>query len=234
MMQLAAKFRLAVITLIDTPGAYPGPEAEQRGIAQALARNLQAMAVLPTPVVAAVIGEGGSGGALSLGVADRVLMLEHAIYSVIAPEGAAAILWRDAGKAAEVAEALKITAADLRRLGVIDGIVPEPRGGAHTDPDLAARHLRAALVRALRSVRSVPLRVLLRRRARKYRHIGRVGAYWRQVVRSEMQELLEGLGDRLLRREPEVGATARREDGGRRSRRSRDEGGPAPEPPAPE
>lgn len=229
MMQMAAKFHLPVITLIDTPGAYPGPEAEQRGIAQALARNLQAMAVLPTPVVAAVIGEGGSGGALSLGVADRVLMLEHAIYSVIAPEGAAAILWRDAGKAAEVAEALKITAADLRRLGVIDGIVPEPRGGAHTDPDLAARHLRAALARALRSVRSVPLSVLLRRRARKYRHIGRVGAYWRQVVRSEMQELLEGLGDRLLRREPETDAPARREDGGRRSRRSKGDGAPAPE-----
>jgi len=222
MMLLAAKFHLPVITLIDTPGAYPGPEAEQRGIAQALARNLQAMAVLPTPVVAAVIGEGGSGGALSLGVADRVLMLEHAIYSVIAPEGAAAILWRDAAKAAEVAEALKITAADLLNLGIIDGVVPEPRGGAHTDPDLAARHLRAALGRAMRSLRGVPVPVLLRRRARKFRHIGRVGVYWRQVVRTEMQELLEGLGDRLLRREPDVGGPARREDGGQRPRRPRE------------
>ncbi|HEY6101940.1 MAG TPA: acetyl-CoA carboxylase carboxyltransferase subunit alpha [bacterium] len=205
MMHLAAKFQLPVVTLIDTPGAYPGPEAEQRGIAQALARNLQAMAVLPTSVVAAVIGEGGSGGALSLAVADRVLMLEHAIYSVIAPEGAAAILWRDAGKAAEVAQALKITAADLLRLGVIDTVVSEPRGGAHTDPELAARHLRTALAKALRALRGVRIRVLLRRRAQKYRHIGRVGVYWRQVVRSEMQELLEGLGDRLLRREPEAG-----------------------------
>jgi len=203
MMHLAAKFHLPVITLIDTPGAYPGPEAEQRGIAQALARNLQAMAVLPTPVVAVVIGEGGSGGALSLGVADRVLMLEHAIYSVIAPEGAAAILWRDATKAAQVAEALKITSADLLRLGIIDTVIPEPPGGAHTDPDLAARHLRTALSRALRALRGVRIPVLLRRRAKKYRHIGHVGVYWRQVVRAEMQDLLEGLGDRLLRREPE-------------------------------
>jgi len=205
MMRLAAKVQLPVITLIDTPGAYPGPEAEQRGIAQALARNLQAMAVLPTPVVAVVIGEGGSGGALSLGVADRVLMLEHAIYSVIAPEGAAAILWRDAAKAAEVAEALKLTAADLLRLGVIDTVVSEPRGGAHTDPELAARHVRTALGKAMRALRGVRTSVLLRRRAQKYRHIGRVGVYWRQVVRTEMQELLEGLGDRLLRREPETG-----------------------------
>jgi acetyl-CoA carboxylase carboxyl transferase subunit beta len=239
MMHLAAKFRLPVMTLIDTPGAYPGPEAEQRGIAQALARNLQAMAVLPTPVIAAVIGEGGSGGALSLGVADRVLMLEHAIYSVIAPEGAAAILWRDPTKAAQVAEALKITAADLLRLGIIDAIVPEPPGGAHTDPELAARHLRTALVRAMRALHGVRVPVLLRRRAQKYRHIGRVGVYWRQVVRAEMQELLEGLGDRLLRREPEAGrpadaggqpeAETQAEDGGRagredRPRRSRNSG----------
>jgi acetyl-CoA carboxylase alpha subunit len=140
-----------------------------------------------------------------LGVADCVLMLEHAIYSVIAPEGAAAILWRDAAKAAEVAEALKLTAADLLRLGVIDTVVPEPRGGAHADPELAARHVRTALGKAMRALRGVRTSVLLRRRAQKYRHIGRVGVYWRQVVRTEMQELLEGLGDRLLRREPETG-----------------------------
>jgi len=204
MMHLAAKFALPVITMIDTPGAYPGFEAEQRGIAQALARNLQAMAVLPTPILSVVIGEGGSGGALSLGVADRVLMLEHAIYSVISPEGAAAILWRDAGKAAQVAEALKITAADLRRLGVVDEVVPEPPGGAHADHELAAALLRAALARALRPLRRLPVEALLRRRARKYRHIGRVGVYWRQVVRAEMQELLERLEQRL-RREPEGG-----------------------------
>lgn len=204
LMQLAAKFALPVITLIDTPGAHPGLEAEQRGIAQALARNLQAMSVLPTPIVSAVIGEGGSGGALAFGVADRVLMLEHAIYSVIAPEGAAAILWRDAGKAAEVAEALKITAADLRRLGIIDEVVREPSGGAHTDHDLAADLLRNALARALGTLRRSAPETLLRRRARKYRTIGRVGVYWRQVVRTEMQELLEGLEQRLLRREPEA------------------------------
>ena len=202
-MQLAAKFRLPVVTLIDTPGAHPGYEAEQRGIAQALARNLQAMAVLPTPVVSVVIGEGGSGGALSLGVADRVLMFEHAIYSVISPEGAAAILWRDASKAAEVADALKITAGDLLRLGVIDGIISEPPGGAHLDHDLAAQRLRDALGSVLRNLHRNDPSTLLRRRYRKYRHIGQVGIYWRQVVRTEMQELLDALEQRVLRRDHE-------------------------------
>ncbi|HXF83053.1 MAG TPA: acetyl-CoA carboxylase carboxyltransferase subunit alpha [bacterium] len=200
LMHLAAKFRLPVVTLVDTPGAYPGPEAEQRGIAQALARNLKEMAILPVPTVAVVIGEGGSGGALALAVADRVLMLEHAIYSVISPEGAAAILWRDAARAPEVAQGLKITAADLRRLGIIDAIIPEPPGGAHADPELAAQVLGAALARELRRLRRVAPALLLRRRARKYREIGRVGVYWRQVVRREMQELLEGLEQRLSRR----------------------------------
>jgi len=212
MMHLAAKFSLPVITMIDTPGAYPGYEAEQRGIAQALARNLQEMSVLPTPIVSVVIGEGGSGGALSLGVADLVLMLEHAIYSVISPEGAAAILWRDAGKAAEVAQALKITAADLLRLGIIDEIVTEPPGGAHADHELAAELLRAALTRAVAKLRRLSRPLLLRRRARKYRHIGRVGVYWRQVVRTEMQDLLEGLEQRLLRREPEGDGAARKQE----------------------
>lgn len=202
-MRLAAKFGLPVLTLIDTPGAHPGYEAERRGIAQALAANLQAMAVLPTPIVSVVIGEGGSGGALALGVGDRVLMLEHAIYSVIAPEGAAAILYRDAGKAEQLAEALKITAHDLQRLGVIDAIVPEPPGGAHTDPEQAARHLRDAVVASLRDLRGVAPGKLLRQRYRKYRHIGKVGIYWRQIVRTEMQELLENLEQRLLRREHE-------------------------------
>lgn len=202
-MQLAAKFGLPLVTLIDTPGAYPGVEAEQRGIAQALATNLAAMSVLPTSVVSVVIGEGGSGGALSLGVADRVLMLEHAIYSVISPEGAAAILWRDAGKAAQVADALKITADDLLRLGIIEGIVPEPPGGAHLDHDLAARLLHDALAVALRDLRGQSPEALLRHRYQKYRHIGRVGVYWRQVVRAEMQELLERLEQRVSRREAE-------------------------------
>lgn len=208
-MELAAKFGLPVLTLIDTPGAHPGFEAEQRGIAQALAANLQAMASLRTPIISVVIGEGGSGGALALGVADRVLMLEHAIYSVISPEGAAAILFRDAAKAQDVAEALKITADDLLRFGVIDGIVPEPNGGAHLDPDLSARRLGDAVRAALSEVVGLRPQALLGRRYRKYRHVGKVGIYWRQIVRAEMQELLERLEQRLLRRETD---TARQED----------------------
>ncbi len=199
-LQLAGKFGLPVLTLIDTPGAYPGYQAEQHGIAQALAANLQAMASLPTPIVSVVIGEGGSGGALALGVGDRVLMQEHAIYSVISPEGAAAILFRDASRVAEVAEALKITAEDLLRLGIIDGIVPEPAGGAHTDPEGAARLLGRAVTAALEEVAGVAPPVLVRRRYRRYRHIGEVGVYWRQVVREEMQELLDSLEQRLRAR----------------------------------
>ncbi len=208
LMRLAAKFALPLVTFVDTPGAYPGYEAERHGIWQALAHNLQALAVLPTPVIAVVIGEGGSGGALALGVADRVLMLAHAIYSVIAPEGAAAILYRDAARAPEVAAALKLTAQDLRRLDVIDQIVPEPPGGAHTDPAAMAATLRYHLVSTLSALRRVPPRKLLRLRQRRYRHIGRVGAYWREVVRTEMQDLLEALETRILRRadeRPEAG-----------------------------
>lgn len=223
MMRLAAKFRLPVVTMVDTPGAYPGPEAEQRGIAQALASNLREMSVLPTPIVSVVIGEGGSGGALSLAVADRVLMLEHAIYSVISPEGAAAILWRDASRAPEVAQGLKITAADLLRLGIIDEVVPEPPHGAHADHEQAAHLLRGTLSRALRRLRRLAPASLLRRRARKYREIGRVGVYWRQVVRREMQELLEGLEQRLARRTEDTAAG--REEGGPARRRSRDQTG---------
>ncbi len=202
-MQLAAKFHLPLLTLVDTPGAALGVEAEQRGIAHAIARNLQTMAGLATPVVSVVIGEGGSGGALSLAVADRVLMLEHAIYSVMSPEGAAAILWRDPDEAARVADALKITAGDLLRLGVIDGIVPEPPGGAHLDPDLAARLLHDALLHTLAELRPTSPAVLVQRRYRKYRHIGRVGVYWREVARTEIHELLEALEKRILRREHE-------------------------------
>ncbi|HLQ63693.1 MAG TPA: acetyl-CoA carboxylase carboxyltransferase subunit alpha [bacterium] len=206
--RLAAKFALPVVTLIDTPGAYPGYEAERRGIAQALAENLQAMAGLPTPVVSVVIGEGGSGGALALGVADRVFMLEHAIYSVISPEGAAAILFHDKAKAQQVAEALKITADDLLRLGVIDGVILEPTGGAHTDPDRAAQLLGNAVRAALRELSDRSPSVLVKQRYHKYRHIGKVGIYWRQVVRSEMQELL----DRLEQRLPHRHAPARRDE----------------------
>jgi acetyl-CoA carboxylase carboxyl transferase subunit beta len=199
-MQLAGKFGLPVLTLIDTPGAYPGYQSEQRGIAQALATNLQAMASLPAPIVSVVIGEGGSGGALALGVADRVLMQEHAIYSVISPEGAAAILFRDASRVQQVAEALKITADDLLRLGVIDGIVPEPPGGAHTDPEAAATLVGRAVAAALDELAGLTARQLVQRRYRRYRHIGEVGVYWRQVVREEMQELLDSLEQRLRAR----------------------------------
>jgi acetyl-CoA carboxylase carboxyl transferase subunit alpha len=144
-MQLAARFAKPVITFIDTPGAYPGIGAEERGQAEAIARNLREMAALPTPLVAVVTGEGGSGGALAIGLANRVLMLQHAVYSVISPEGCAAILWGDAARAPEAAEIMKITAPDLLRLGVIDAVVPEPPGGAHRDWEGTAASLRGVL-----------------------------------------------------------------------------------------
>src|SRR5437660_7965446 len=144
LLRLAEKFGKPVLTLIDTPGAYPGIGAEERGQAEAIARNLREMAGLRTPIVAVVTGEGGSGGALAIGMGNRVLMLEYAIYSVISPEGCAAILWGDAAKAPEAAESMRITAPDMLRFGVIDAIVPEPLGGAHRDWDGAAESLRAA------------------------------------------------------------------------------------------
>jgi acetyl-CoA carboxylase carboxyl transferase subunit beta len=199
LMKLASKFHLPLVTFIDTPGAYPGYEAERRGIAQALAQNLQAMALLPTPIVSLVIGEGGSGGALALGVGDRVLMQEHAFYSVIAPEAAAAILYRDASRAPEVAAALKLTAADLLRLGVIDGIIPEPPGGAHTDPEAAARIVRRHLIAALAELSRQSSARLVERRYGKYRHMGKVGGAWREVVRG-VGDLLESVEQRLGRR----------------------------------
>ena len=201
LFQLAAKFQLPVVTLIDTRGANQSYESDQRGIAQALARNLAAMSRLPTPIVAVIIGEGGSGGALALGVADRVLMLEHAIYSVISPEGAAAILYHDAQKAETLSEALKLTAEALQRLGVIDTIVPEPEGGAHLDPQKAAALVKQHVVAALRELRRIPVPRLLARRYAKYRHVGRIGVYWREIARREMQEALDALGRRLPRPE---------------------------------
>jgi acetyl-CoA carboxylase carboxyl transferase subunit beta len=201
LMLLGAKFQLPVITLIDTRGADPGYESEQRGIAQALARNLATMSGLPTPIVSVITGEGGSGGALALGVADRVLMLEHAIYSVISPEGAAAILYRDATHAEALSGALKLAAQDLLRLGVIDEIIPEPPGGAHLDAPRAAALVKRYVVAALRDLRRVPIPKLLAHRYAKYRDIGRVGVYWREVVRKEMQEALDALGRRFPRGE---------------------------------
>src|SRR5216117_1030643 len=172
LMQLADKFRKPIITFIDTPGAYPGIAAEERGQAEAIARNLRAMAGLRTPIVAVVTGEGGSGGALAIGMGNRVLMLEYAIYSVISPEGCAAILWGDAAKAPEAAESMRITAPDLLRLGVIDAIVPEPVGGAHRDWEGAAGNLREALREHLRPLASMSPDDLVTDRYEKFRKIG--------------------------------------------------------------
>jgi len=172
LMQLAAKFGKPVLALIDTPGAYPGLGAEERGQAEAIARNLREMAALRTPIVAVVTGEGGSGGALAIGMGNRVLMLEYAIYSVISPEGCAAILWGDAAKAPEAAESMRITAPDLLRLGVIDAIVPEPVGGAHRDWEAAAASLRVALRDHLATLTPKSPDALVVERHEKFRKLG--------------------------------------------------------------
>lgn len=174
LMKLAEKFRIPVVTFIDTPGAFPGLGAEERGQSEAIARNLLEMAKLETPIVVVVIGEGGSGGALALGIGDEILMMEYAIYSVISPEGCASILWRDTARAETAAEMMKITAPDLKKFGVVDRILPEPVGGAHRDHKAAADTVRAALLETLESVRSISVRKLLDRRYAKYREIGRI------------------------------------------------------------
>jgi acetyl-CoA carboxylase carboxyl transferase subunit alpha len=172
LMQLAAKFAKPIISFIDTPGAYPGLGAEERGQAEAIARNLREMAGLVTPVICVVTGEGGSGGALAIGVGNRVLMLEYAIYSVISPEGCAAILWGDAAKASEAAELMRVTAPDLLKLGVIDAVVPEPPGGAHRNWEATAASLRAALQDQLWQLRSKSESELIEERQDKFRRIG--------------------------------------------------------------
>ena len=172
LMQMAAKFDLPILCLVDTPGAYPGIGAEERGQAQAIAFNLREMARLATPIVVAVIGEGGSGGALGIGVGDRILVLENAYYSVISPEGCAAILWKDRSKAPEAAASLKLTAKDLLELKLIDEIVPEPLGGAHQDPEKAALSLKAALLKSFRELKALKPEALLAGRHEKYRRIG--------------------------------------------------------------
>jgi len=173
LMRLAERFRLPLVTLIDTPGAHPGLGAEERGQAEAIARNIERMVVLKTPVVVAIVGEGGSGGALALAVGDRVLILENAIYSVISPEGCAAILWRDAALKERAAEALKLTAPDLLAMGLVDEIVPEPPGGAHADPGAAVEALGAALERHLAELAGLPTDELLARRGDKYLRMGK-------------------------------------------------------------
>jgi len=172
LMRMAEKFGRPVITLIDTPGAYPGLGAEERGQAEAIATNLREMARLRTPIIAAVIGEGGSGGALALGVADRILMFQHSVYSVISPEGCAAILWRSAEHREKAAAALKMTSGDLHHLGIADQIVDEPVGGAHTDADSAAASLKDALVGTLEVLQALPVTDLLEQRWAKYESIG--------------------------------------------------------------
>ncbi len=171
-MRLAEKFGLPVMCLVDTPGAFPGIGAEERHVAEAIAVNIREMSILRTPVLAVIIGEGGSGGALGIAVADRVLIMENAYYSVISPEGCAAILWKDRVHAPRAAEALKITADKLRELGVVDGIIEEPVGGAHLDPDAAAASLRKALSDALAECTAQPLDDLLDQRYRKFRNMG--------------------------------------------------------------
>ncbi|HSG65739.1 MAG TPA: acetyl-CoA carboxylase carboxyltransferase subunit alpha, partial [Gammaproteobacteria bacterium] len=164
LMRLAEKFEVPVITLIDTPGAYPGVGAEERGQSEAIARNLLVMAGLRTPIVSIVIGEGGSGGALAIGVADRVLMLQYSIYSVISPEGCASILWKSAEKAEAAAEAMGVTSDRLSKLGLIDEVLQEPLGGAHRNPVAMAETIKNALLQALAELQGLPLGTLLERR----------------------------------------------------------------------
>lgn len=174
LMRLAEKFGLPIVTLIDTPGAFPGIGAEERNIAEAIAFNLREMMLLKTQIVAIVIGEGGSGGALGIGVADRVLMMENAYYSVISPEGCAAILWKHREHAPEAAQALKLSAPDLLRLGIIDQVIPEPLGGAHNDHEAAAASLKAALLAAIDELLPLSTDELLNARYEKFRKLGQV------------------------------------------------------------
>jgi acetyl-CoA carboxylase carboxyl transferase subunit alpha len=194
--RMAEKFHLPLVTLVDTPGAYPGPEAEERGQAEAIAKSIATMTGLQTPIVAIILGEGGSGGALALAVGDVVLALQNAIYSVISPEGAAAILWRSATEAERAANALKLAASDLLKLGIVDGLIPEPAGGAHTDPQATIAAIKSALIVQLDRLGRIPIADLLSARYERYRHIGVVveplpGAvpvkksqpFWRRMMR---------------------------------------------------
>ena len=172
LMRLAEKFGIPVVALIDTPGAYPGVGAEERHIAEAIAVNIRDMMILRTPIVSVVIGEGGSGGALGIGVADRVLILENAYYSVISPEGCAAILWKHRKHAPEAAQALKLSSPDLLKMGLVDGVIPEPAGGAHCNPEQASENLKSAIVQELQALIKCPVDKLLRTRYDKFRKMG--------------------------------------------------------------
>ena len=172
LMKLADKFHRPFLSLIDTPGAYPGIEAEERGQAQAIAANLEVMSQLKVPILVIIVGEGGSGGALGIGLGDRTLLLENAIYSVISPEGCAAILWKSQEKVEEAAENLKLTAQDLLKIGLIDGIIPEPRGGAHRDPEKTAANIKKSIMKNLDELTDMPPEELIKTRYEKYRRIG--------------------------------------------------------------
>jgi len=190
-MRMAAVFGIPVITLIDTPGAYQGIDAEERGIGQAIASSLALMSDLPTPILSVIIGEGGSEGAIALGVADRTLMQENAIYTVISPEAAASIIYRDSTKTKDMATALKLTAQECKTLGVIDVVIPEPEGGAHTDADEAARLLKNAIVRELLEVQQVAPVNLIRDRYKKFRKMGAYSSYFRSAISKEVSDLQE-------------------------------------------
>ncbi len=181
-MRLAAKFGRPILSFVDTPGAYPGIDAEERGQAEAIAYNLREMAGLATPIIVTVTGEGGSGGALAIAIGDRVNMLEHSVYSVISPEGCASILFRDASRAEEAAIAMKITAADLAAIELVDEVIPEPAGGAHVDHDTLFRSVDAVLWRQLQELRQTPPESLPEARYRKFRQMGRYGQEFREAV----------------------------------------------------
>lgn len=171
-MKLGAKFGIPIVTLVDTPGAYPGIGAEERGQAEAIAKNIKEIASLPTPILTIITGEGGSGGALAIAVADRILIMENAVYSVISPEGCASILWRDAGKSAQAAEALKITSSDLFKFGIVDGIIPEPPDGAHRDKEGAAQLIGLEIEKFVKETKGVNIEELIKERHRKFYNMG--------------------------------------------------------------
>jgi acetyl-CoA carboxylase carboxyl transferase subunit alpha len=181
-MQMAAKFSRPILCFVDTPGAYPGLDAEERGQAEAIAWNLRELFPLPVPIIVTVTGEGGSGGALAVAIGDRVNILENAVYSVISPEGCASILWRDSGRAEEAAARMKITATDLKGFGIVDEIVPEPLGGAHLDPETLFQSLDAVLSRQLQELSGLSLSALSDGRYKKFRNMGRLGAEFVEVA----------------------------------------------------
>jgi acetyl-CoA carboxylase carboxyl transferase subunit alpha len=183
-MRLAEKLGLPIVSLINTPGAYPGIGAEERGQAMAIAENILAMLTIKVPILVVVIGEGGSGGALGIGVGDRVLMLEHAYYSVISPEGCAAILWKDGERSPQAAEALRLTSKDLLSLGVVDGVINEPLGGAHRAPTVAMGELKRVLLRQLDELQRLDVRQLLADRRRKYRRVAEIPGRFPRVASS--------------------------------------------------